>query len=122
MQIWDLWIPNVGSQGLSFARGVMEAAEDVLVHAAPQALRVEVRDEAGRLVAFGDGLQREEDSPMTRLRIDSGHVLRQEIWPTSEDVGKYVILPGGEVGALKSWWNPPDRSEWRWVVEFYNHR
>jgi hypothetical protein len=30
------------------------------------------------------------------------------------------MLPGGEVGILKSWWNAPDHKEWRWQVEFYN--
>jgi hypothetical protein len=31
-----------------------------------------------------------------------------------------VLLPGGEAGILKSWWNADDRKEWRWDVEFYN--
>jgi hypothetical protein len=31
-----------------------------------------------------------------------------------------VILPGGEVGILKAWWNAEDRKEWRWHVELYN--
>jgi hypothetical protein len=26
------------------------------------------------------------------------------------------------VGHLRSWWNAPDHDEWRWSVEFYNHR
>ncbi len=33
-----------------------------------------------------------------------------------------VILPGREVGQLLQWWNAEDGSEWRWQVEFYNHR
>ena len=32
------------------------------------------------------------------------------------------VLPGGEVGALVSWWNAEDGGEWRWQVEFYNQR
>lgn len=122
MHTWDLWIPNVGSQGLSFARGMTDPTGDILVHAAPDSLRVEVRDDAGRLLAFGDGLQREEDSPMTRLRVEAGRVFREEVWPASGHMGMRIILPGGEVGVLKSWWNPPDRSEWRWTVEFFNRR
>jgi len=41
-------------------------------------------------------------------------------WPTEQDIGRVVILPGGEAGILKSWWNADDRREWRWQVEFYN--
>jgi hypothetical protein len=33
-----------------------------------------------------------------------------------------VLFAGGEVGILLSWWNSPARDEWRWQVEFYNHR
>lgn len=42
-------------------------------------------------------------------------------WPTDADLGRLVILPGGEAGILQAWWNADDRSEWRWSVEFYNH-
>ena len=49
-------------------------------------------------------------------------ILREDRWPTEADLGCLVILPGGEVGTLKAWWNAPDGSEWRWQVEFYNHR
>src|SRR5450759_3960382 len=41
-EIWDLWIQDVGSQGISFARGWMNATEVLWVHAAPSLLRVEV--------------------------------------------------------------------------------
>jgi len=41
-------------------------------------------------------------------------------WPTDQDIGRVVILPGGEAGILKSWWNADDRKEWRWQLEFYN--
>ncbi len=27
-----------------------------------------------------------------------------------------------DVGRLMQWWNAEDHSEWRWQVEFYNHR
>lgn len=100
----------------------MAAADHVLVHSAPSSLRVEVRDDAGRMVAFGDSLRREGDSPMTRLRVTAGRVRREEVWPAADDEGLPVILPGGEVGILESWWNAPDHSEWRWLVEFSNHR
>ena len=47
---------------------------------------------------------------------------RRFIWPGPEDIGKPVLLPGGEVGILQSWWNPPDKLEWRWQIELYNSR
>jgi hypothetical protein len=31
-----------------------------------------------------------------------------------------VLLPGGEVGILMSWWNADDRKEWRWQIELSN--
>jgi hypothetical protein len=122
METWDLWIPDVASRGISFGRGVISAAEIVLVHAAPTMLRVEVRDEEGRQVAFGDQLQRTGDSPMTRLTVAGGSVGRQDNWPGEEDIGLPVILPGGEVGMLRSWWHASDRRQWRWTVEFANQR
>ena len=100
----------------------MEADDEVIVHSAPTMLRVEVRDGDGNLVAFGDNLERGADAPMTRLRLRGGKVDREETWPTNADYGRKVILPGGEVGILKAWWNADDHSEWRWTVEFYNHR
>jgi hypothetical protein len=122
MQIWDLWFPNAAAQGLSFARGRLDPTDVLLVHAAPDALRVEVRDDAGALLAFGDQLERNADGPMTRLQRDGDRVLREDRWPDDGDIGRPVILPGGEVGILQSWWNAIDGSEWRWQVEFYNHR
>jgi len=40
-ELWDLWFPNSGATGLSFARcrvGPDAAADRVLVHAAPRHL------------------------------------------------------------------------------------
>jgi hypothetical protein len=42
-------------------------------------------------------------------------------WPTEADLGRLVILPGGEAGILQKWWHAEDNGEWRWGVEFYNH-
>jgi hypothetical protein len=49
-----------------------------------------------------------------RIELDDG-------WPTQDDLGRRVILPGGKAGILQSWWHAEDQSEWRWQVEFYNH-
>lgn len=122
MQIWDLWYPNAAAQGLPFARGRMEASDVLLVHAAPDALRVDVRDDAGRRLAFSDGLARTAERPIARLTRVGDRVTRVDLWPEPRDIGRPVILPGGEVGRLLAWWNATDGSEWRWQVEFYNHR
>lgn len=122
MEMWDLWYPNAAAVGLSFGRGRMESADVVLVHAAPDSLRVEVRSDDGQLLALGDQLRRAGQCyPMTRLRREGAHVTREDGWPATEDIGRPVLLPGGEIGILKTWWNAEDGCEWRWTVEFYNH-
>jgi hypothetical protein len=59
--------------------------------------------------------------PMARLQRAGMSIRRDDRWPAEEDLGTLVILPGGEAGELKSWWNADDGSEWRWRLEFYNH-
>src|SRR3954447_15762994 len=122
MELWDLWFPDAAATGLPFARGRVEPANHLLVHAAPPALAVEVRDESGVLLARGERLERESDCPMAFLTRNGEKITREDSWPTSVDLGCTVILPGGEVGKLIAWWNAPDGSEWRWQVEFYNCR
>ena len=122
IEIWDLWYPEAAAQGLAFARGRLEAANVLLVHAPPPLLRVEVRDDEGQRLAFGDNLSRTADRPMARLTRTGSAISRIDLWPEKKDLGLPVILPGGEVGILRSWSNADDGSEWRWQVEFYNHR
>lgn len=122
IQYWDLWIPDAASCGISFARGRLGATDTLLAHATPRLLRVEVRNAAGVQLAMGDNLAATDDTPMTRLRRQGNTITREDIWPTEADHGTPVILPGGEVGILQLWWHAPDHSEWRWRVEFYNHR
>ena len=122
-QTWDLWFPEAGATGLPFARGRVDPVEVMWVHAAPATLQVVVRDGQERLLARGQNLARRgEQLPLTRLAVRDGLVTREDRWPTEADLGSLVILPGGEVGVLQQWWNAPDGSEWRWRVEFYNHR
>ena len=121
-EVWDLWYPNAAAQGLSFARGRLDHTDVLLVHAAPEALRVEVRSDAGELLACGDQLPRTADRPIARLRREGARITREDLWPEAEDIGRPVILPGGEVGILRTWWNAADGQEWRWTVELYNHR
>jgi hypothetical protein len=123
METWELWYPNAAATGLLFARARIDPTDTVLVHAAPDALRVEVTDDGGRRLAFGDQLRRQGPYiPMTRLRRSGGSLLREDAWPADDDLGCVVLLPGGEAGLLRSWWNAADGSEWRWSVEFYNRR
>lgn len=121
-EIWDLWFPAAAAQGLSFARGRLDQTDTLIVHAPPPSLRVEVRGDDGELLARGEHLTRTDDRPMARLSRRGAEILRADMWPSAEDLGRPVILPGGEVGILTSWWNAPDGSEWRWQVEFSNHR
>jgi hypothetical protein len=120
--VWDLWYPNAAAQGLPFARGRLDATDIVLVHAAPEALDVAVRSDDGALLAEGKGLARTVERPMARLTVRGNRIEREDLWPEEVDIGRPVILPGGEVGILLEWWNAQDGSEWRWRVEFYNHR
>jgi hypothetical protein len=121
-QVWDLWYPGAAATGLPFARGRLDATEVLLVHAAPNILDVAVRSQDGQLLARGENLARTLDTPMARLIRRGEEIDREDIWPSTADIGRPVILPGGEVGFLIEWWNAPDASEWRWRVEFYNHR
>ncbi len=99
-QVWDLWIPDVGATGISFARGRLDATEVIIVHDLP----------------------RTTNSPMARLRRQGNKITREDIWPTEADYGTLVIVAGGEVGTLQKWWNDAEQQEWRWSLEFYNHR
>ena len=123
IETWDLWYPGPGATGLPFARARLkagDAGDRLLVHAAPQVLQVTVRDQAGTPVASGEKLERHQPGPMSFLVRRGAIVTLEDGWPTERDLGRVVILPGGEAGILKSWWNADDRKEWRWQVEFYN--
>lgn len=121
-QIWDLWIPDVAAQGILFARGRLNATPILLVHAAPEKLSIEVYDDKRVILAQGTNLQRTANTPMARLQLQGKHLTREDIWPSEEDLGRPVILAGGEVGILQQWWNDKEEQQWRWRLEFYNHR
>lgn len=123
LETWDLWFPGPGATGLPFARcrvNAREAGDRLLVHAAPPKLQVTVRDAGGNVVAKGEGLERHQPGPMSYLVRKGAAVTLEDGWPTQADIGRVVLLPGGEAGILKSWWNADDRKEWRWQVEFFN--
>jgi hypothetical protein len=123
-EMWDLWMPAVGATGLSFARSRVEpeaAGDRVLVHAAPQQLNVSVRStDDGSLLAEGNDLERGEPGPMSFLVREGREIRLEDGWPSDDDLGRLVILPGGEAGILTAWWHADDQSSWRWSVEFFN--
>jgi hypothetical protein len=124
-EVWDLWYPGVGATGLSFARALVDgtvAGNRLLVHAAPPTLDVMVRHaDNGHLIDEGYGLERHAKGPMSYLVRDGGEVTLEDGWPSADDIGRVVILPGGEAGILTAWWHADDHSAWRWSVEFSNH-
>lgn len=122
-QTWELYYPEAAATGLEIARARIDPTDVVWLHAAPPLLAVTVREGDDRVIARGEPLTREGPyMPMTRLERRGGLVTRTDRWPTDADLGAVVILPGGEAGILKSWWNASDGSEWRWAVEFFNRR
>lgn len=122
LQLWDLWYPQAGATGVAFARGRLAATHQLLVHAPPPLLTVEIRSESGRRLAYSADLPQTADRPMACLTRHGQRVVRHDRWPTPADIGQVVLLPGGEVGVLVQWWHAADGREWRWQVEFYNHR
>jgi hypothetical protein len=121
-RIWEIRNPDGGSQGLEVARGRSGAHDTMLAHAMPERIDVTVTDPEGTMVSVGRDLRDDTCStPISRLTVTRSGVRRENIWPTDEDVGLPVILPGGEIGVLTAWWNADDGSSWRWSIELQNH-
>jgi hypothetical protein len=118
--IWELRSPDGGSQGLEFAKARMGHRRVVLVHAAPSRLNVVVRAVDEHILAIGADLHAPGETPMSRLTLDDLRVVRENVWPGEADIGLPVILAGGEVGILRSWWNAEDHRAWRWELELSN--
>lgn len=124
-EVWDLWYPGAGATGISFARTLVageRAGYRVLVHACPPRLDVIVRRVDGEILAQARELERREPGPMTFLVRDGDTIRMEDGWPSDADLGRLVILPGGETGVLTAWWHADDHSEWTWSVEFHNAR
>lgn len=121
IEIWDLWYPKGGPTGIPFARGRLDETDVLLVHGCPEYITVEVRDDSGKMLAKGIDLKRIQPGPITKLTKKGKEIVLVDIWPKEKDLELPFIMPGGEVGILKKWWNAFDKSEWRWTAEFYNH-
>ena len=123
LHTWELWYPGAGATGLPLARARIDPHDVVWAHSVPRQVAVTVRQGDDRVVARGEGLRRKAGYlPMTRFVLDGDEVTREDRWPTDDDLGSVVILPGGEAGILTAWWNAPDGTSWRWSVEFSNRR
>jgi hypothetical protein len=120
LEYWEVWYPKAAATGLLVGRGLIDPCPVLLVHAVPDVLTVKVSDQQGNQLAYGKDLPKTADTPICRLTRSEDIIQRVDIWPTEEDYGSPVLLPGGEVGILKSWWNADDQRAWRWVVEFFN--
>jgi hypothetical protein len=107
--VWDMRNPDGAAMGLEFARGSSAPTDRMLGHAVPERVNVVVRDEEGTVVARGEDLRDDSAStPMSRFTLRDGGVERRNVWPGEDDLETPVILPGGEVGILKAWWNALD--------------
>jgi hypothetical protein len=57
IEYWSLWYPKAASTGIWLARGLLDATDQLLVHAAPPVMTVEVHDGEGRRIAYGKDLE-----------------------------------------------------------------
>ncbi len=123
LHTWEIWYPGAGATGIPIARARIDPVDGVWAHALARKGAVTVRLGDDAVVARGENLAREgRFKPMTRLWLEGDAVQREDRWPTDDDLGAIVILPGGEAGVLTAWWNADDGMEWRWSVEFRNSR
>lgn len=123
LQTWELYYPEAAATGIEVSRVRIDPCDVVWLHSAPPVLAVTVREGDDRVIARGPSLHRSgAHFPMTRLERQGDAIAREDRWPTDADLGAVVVLPGGEAGILKTWWNATDGSEWRWQVEFFNRR
>lgn len=120
METWEVWYPKAAATGMLLGRGRLDPTENLLLHAAPTVITVEVRADNGARLAIGKDLEATDESPICLLQRRGEKIVRRDLWPDEQHLGLPVLLPGGEVGILQSWWNAEDRREWRWQVEFYN--
>jgi hypothetical protein len=118
IHIWEI---RASGDDVTFARGQLVAATRVLGHSLPESIDIEVRELDGPTVATAKDLRGKEATPMAELEINDDAIRRKQMWPSDDDLGTPVILPGGEVGILTAWWHAPDHSEWRWTIELHNH-
>jgi hypothetical protein len=119
LHFWTLWAPGAAT-GIYVGRGALDPTDQLLVHAAPPLLNVEITEGKSTLLASANDLEATAETPMCLLTRRGDHITREDLWPTADHYGLPVLLPGGEVGILDQWWHANDQKEWRWQVTFYN--
>src|SRR5688572_696776 len=92
MHTWEVWYPKAAATGLLLARGRLDPTDTLLMHAAPDFITVEVRDEEGARLAFAQDLPRTLQSPMCLLRRDGSSITREDLWPGDNQLGLTVLL------------------------------
>jgi hypothetical protein len=119
-QLWEIRNPDGGATGLELARARVGVVGQVLLHAAPERIDIDVMNSEGTVETRGRNLHADGATPISRITIDGDRMIRENIWPGDADLGTVVILPGGEAGVLTAWWHADDRRSWRWSVELSN--
>jgi hypothetical protein len=117
---WEIRSSDGGMNGLEFALATLAQTPVLLAHALPDKVDVTVRGDDETVVAKAQGLEAQAQTPMARLTLADGEVRREDLWPGEAEIGLPVVLAGGEVGILRSWWHADDRSAWRWTLELSN--
>ena len=94
----------------------------MLVHAPPPLLEATIRHAGDGKTRAQGRLERTGEGPMVHVVREGSRLVLDDRWPTQDDLGLVVVLPGGEAGILTAWENADDLSWWRWSVEFANSR
>jgi hypothetical protein len=104
LEVWDLWFPDAGATGIAFARSRVDDQRPKT-----GCWSMPPTHPRGRRARPGRQADRPRPGAGTRpIRADElpGPPERQhpagDGWPTLEDLGRLVILPGGEAGILQA--------------------
>jgi hypothetical protein len=110
---WAVEASKDGERWRFFGTAWTRPDEPLLVHGAPRYLRYRRTDGGPE---WGPALERKGNHPMTLLDLSAG--TRCELWPSEDQMGLPVLLPGGEEGRLLSFEHSPDGERWTWTLEF----
>ena len=108
MEYWAIWYPKAAATGLLLGRGLLDRTDNLLLHAAPDVITVEVLDIEGRRIAYGKDLERTQVSPMCHLRRDGSRIVREDFWP-SDAVGCRSCSPEARSGNWSAGGTPKTR-------------
>jgi hypothetical protein len=118
-ECWAVETSKDGERWRFFGKAWKSPGEAVLMHAPVRFIRyrqllpAEDRE-------WCEPLETSGQQPVTIVRMEER--VRQDVWPGEEHVGLPMLLPGGEVGRLRSFEHADDGSSWRYVLEFRGAR